>query len=356
MSDNTKIEWCDATWNPIRGCSRVSAGCMNCYAERTAARFNGAGEAYEGLADKGKWTGDVRLIEHALTWPQTRKRPRKIFVNSMSDLFHENLPDAAIDRVFGAMALAPQHTFQVLTKRPRRMLDYMTGVHRGIIVAGAAQRANGGFVAIKWPLPNVWIGVSVEDQAAANMRVPLLLETPAAVRFLSCEPLIGPVSLRDIPLVRREYPNDPVCELDALTGRVKGPDDMLGARVDWVIAGGESGPRARPMHPAWVRSLRDQCAEANVPYFFKQWGEWAPRSRCNHVLMNGQAASEIDPDATRWPCTRLTVAGNSGRELANSGDGGDTYMQRVGKPLAGSRLDGIEHKHFPAMPLPAERS
>ena len=234
MADNTRIEWTDATWNPLRGCSRVSEGCRHCYAEQVAARFSGPGLKFEGIAHRiggeARWTGKVVLVEEKLTEPLRWRRPRRIFVNSMSDLFHEELPDDAIDRVFAIMARAPHHTFQILTKRAVRLRAYMSAPGRAV-------------------LPHVWLGVSVEDQAAAEERIPELLAVPAALRFLSCEPLLGPLRL----------------------------ESYLGRRgIGWVISGGESGPRARPPDPAWFRSLRDQCRAARVPFFFKQWGAWTP--------------------------------------------------------------------------------
>lgn len=295
MGDKSKIEWTDATWNPVRGCSRVSEGCRHCYAEGVAARFSGPGQPYEGLAErtaKGpRWTGKVRLIESQLDLPLRWRKPRRIFVNSMCDLFHESLPDLAIDRVFAIMALAPHHTFQVLTKRPERMRAYLTDSATPLKHTGS------------WPLPNVWLGVSVENQEAADERIPLLLDTPAAVRFLSCEPLLRPVDLTDY-LVET-----------ARTNR-----DWY---LDWIISGGESGTGARPCHPDWIRTLRDQCAAASVPFFFKQWGAWAPA----YDLPSEQAES---------------------LELQNRYERlGDIDMVRVGKKAAGAILDGRAHREFP---------
>ena len=243
MGDNTAIEWAEATWNPIAGCTVVSPGCTNCYAMKTAAglerRFGSV--KYAGLTrvvnGNVVWTGELRLVEAALGQPLRWRRPRRIFVNSMSDLFHENLPDAAIDRVVGVMARAPQHRFMALTKRADRMRRYFDAA------------------ATREPLANLWLGVSVEDQARAEERIPQLLATPAALRFLSCEPLLGPLDLR---------------------AGLGAPIAGGAAGVDWVIAGGESGPGARPMHADWARALRDQCRDAGVPFFFKQWGAWAP--------------------------------------------------------------------------------
>lgn len=233
------ISWTDQTWNPIRGCSRVSEGCRHCYAEHQAARFSGPGQPYEGLVTVAnghpQWTGTIAFVEKHLLDPLKWKQPRRIFVNSMSDLFHENVTDEMRHRIFGVMQECPHHTFQILTKRPAGMLAF-----------AEAQMA-GGFC---WPLPNAWLGVSVENQKAADERIPLLLQTPAAVRFVSCEPLLGPVGLAN------HFPH------------------AHGMRDDrfWVICGGESGPGARPMDPDWARSLRDQCQASGVSFFMKQMG------------------------------------------------------------------------------------
>lgn len=296
MADKTGISWTDATWNPVRGCSRVSEGCRNCYAERVAARFCDPGQAYEGLArrvlktdglSQPRWTGEVRLVTEHLADPIRWRRPRRIFVNSMSDLFHEKLSNEQIAAVFGVMAAAPQHTFQILTKRATRMrewfawaaginrsrdtYDWTFFAHQACRAAGADlvldRHVGGEDMHLPWPLRNVWIGVSTENQETADERIPELLATPAAVRFLSCEPLLGPVDLEHVrhQLGRESYE----------TGSCLDGDDGFGLsaareRVDWVIAGCESGPGARPCDVAWLRSLRDQCASASVPFFLKQ--------------------------------------------------------------------------------------
>ena len=278
MSTNTKIEWTDATWNPIVGCTRVSEGCMNCYAERFAARFPDRFGGVSRMTEHGpRWTGKIVLRPEVLDQPLRWRKPRRIFVNSMSDLFHENVPLKFIDEVFAIMALAKQHTFMILTKRPKRMKEYIT--YRAAKEFSYSRH-------IQWPLPNVWLGVSVENQRAADERIPLLLQTPAAVRFLSCEPLLGPVSLKEInipitgPGSPQPYAPSTGRRINALTGDVFEYDwhgrgvGRQGAKIDWVIVGGESGPNARPMHPDWVRGIRDQCVAAGVPFFFKQWGEW----------------------------------------------------------------------------------
>lgn len=282
MAEHSKIEWTDATWNPITGCSMVSAGCTNCYAMGLAATRLRHHPSREGLTritgGRAVWTGEVRLNEQWLDQPLRWKRERMIFVCAHGDLFHEAVPDEWIDRVFAVMALAPQHTFQVLTKRPERMRAYLCA-NPGIRIRTQMPRIAGPMpvIEMEWPLPNVWLGTSVEDQATADARIPHLLATPAAVRFVSAEPLLGPLRLD------RLGPASPGgWTTDALHG-TRWPDlDEGGAitshtsRLNWVIVGGESGRNARPMHPDWARSLRDQCVAAGVAFHFKQWGEWAP--------------------------------------------------------------------------------
>ena len=322
MANKTKIEWTETTWNPIRGCSRVSEGCRNCYAESVANRFKGDGQPYEGLIAKGgQWNGKITVAEHLIDQPLRWRKPRMIFVNSMSDLFHENVPTSVIDEIFAVMAICPQHTFQILTKRPERMLEYFKSFNgqgaeaRGFNVCSefAHRRKGGADLISKIPegLPNVWLGVSVEDQATADERIPLLLQTPAAVRWISAEPLLGKLSMRWFPA----WPTNTggAC-MNPDNGGVT--DHLDGLRcLDWVVVGGESGKNARPMHPDRVRLLRDQCAEADVPFFFKQWGEFAPN----------------------W------FYGDDGKY-----NGGPVWMDRMGKKAAGRLLDGVLHDEYPA--------
>lgn len=262
MGDKSKIEWTEATWNPVVGCAKVSEGCRNCYAMKVAHRLAAMGqERYEGLTEKRssgvEWNGTVRIAPEALDIPRRWTRPRRIFVNSMSDLFHPDVPFQFIEGVFVTMKQAPQHTFQILTKRPERMLEYLT----------AYPSAFGDPFE---PLPNVWLGVSVEDQKSADERIPLLLQVPAAVRWLSMEPLLGPVDISNFMGDVRYHWNSghhqryDECEEGLCT---KSPS------IDWVVVGGESGHKARPMRPDWARSLRDQCTAAGTPFFFKQWGD-----------------------------------------------------------------------------------
>jgi protein gp37 len=303
MGDRTAIEWTDATWNPVTGCTKVSQGCKHCYAERVFKRPYPSREFT-----------DVKCHPERLDQPLRWTKPRRIFVNSMSDLFHEAVPDGFLDQVFGVMALADHHTFQVLTKRPERLRQYLNTLGDGKApdrVTYAANKADfrqGGLCAR--PLPNVQLGVSCEDQETADERIPLLLQTPAAVRFLSLEPLLGAIDLRRI-----KTPADPnfLCQ----AGRPP-------ARIDWVIVGGESGPNARPMHPDWVRSLRDQCVAAGVPFFFKQWGEW-------RITEDKDLAHEVIV-----PVDRTSKCGDERR-----------LMTRVGKKAAGAMLDGREWREYP---------
>jgi len=281
----TRIEWTNRIWNPITGCTPVSAGCDNCYARRMAKRLQGAGvTGYETVIGRHGWTGAVELVESRLQQPLRWRKPRRIFVCSMGDLFYEGVPFDFIDRVFAVAALCPQHTFQVLTKRAERLLNYLTASRGGC--RGTADRVSetcgdhfgweDAYInpVSSWPLPNVWLGVTVEDQAAADERVPLLLQTPAAVRFVSCEPLLGPVNIfGDGKLYKA---------LKRLSDVVQDSIHQPRIGVDWVIVGGETVPGARPMHPDWARSLRDQCIEAEIPFFFKQWG--GPRTPLSRQL------------------------------------------------------------------------
>lgn len=290
MSDKSAIEWTDATWNPVRGCVKVSPGCANCYAETFAERFRGVpGHSYEqGF--------DLRLVPEKLTEPLRWKKPRRVFVNSMSDLFQDGVSDEYIDEVFAVMALAPRHTFQVLTKRADRMRAYLNTAGVASRIAERAQALcgfdgskydvhaaahaspnrlvlpssdvfwQGGcnppdqpyrerWIIKTWPLLNVWLGVSVENQHFADERIPVLLQTPAAVRFISAEPLLGPVNLWRF-----------------ITAVQDGGCDPWASTLNWVIVGGESGRGARPFHVEWARSIVEQCQSANVPVFVKQLG------------------------------------------------------------------------------------
>ena len=389
MAEHSSIEWTDATWNPITGCSVVSPGCTNCYAMKLAGTRLRILPSRKGLTIETKagpvWNGRVRLNEEWLTQPLRWRRPRKVFVCAHGDLFAENVPDEWIDRVFAVMALAPQHTFQVLTKRAARMREWFkerwqpTPAQRIACLGLPAfdmpaqamgddrhehvYQAAGEFLDLDtvsnrfwnpdgsrkwmgWPLPNVWLGVSAEDQRRADERVPDLLATPAVVRFVSAEPLLGPI---DFTNLGRE--SDPFKDgrQDALRGWVYNEDPQDGSahgitlgygRLDWIIVGGESGISARPMHPAWVRQIRDACVEAGVAFHFKQWGTWQPREWFRdggtHAMRShgGQISFQ---EIQSYPNSIERVG--AGPEWS--------AFAKVGKRVAGRLLDGIEHSGFP---------
>lgn len=266
----TTISWTDETWNPITGCTKVSPGCLNCYAESLTRRFKDRMQPYSDTfapwtvkAQRESGQPVVTLHPERLDQPLKWKKPRRIFVNSMSDLFHEDVPDEFIDRVFTVMAHRNRHTYQVLTKRPKRMRDYLLQASERV-----CRRSNWNPNVWVWPLPNVWLGVSVENQRYADERIPLLLETPAAVRFVSCEPLLEAVDLG------HATPCGYYC--DPWDGGIGGHHDHqfwtpgIKPGLDWVITGCESGRKRRPMELDWARGLRDQCRAAGVPFFLKQ--------------------------------------------------------------------------------------
>lgn len=285
----TKIEWADRVWNPVTGCTKVSEGCRHCYAERLAGRFWG-----------DRKFSDVQVHPDRLSQPLSWKKPSRVFVNSMSDLFHPDIDHDFIGDVFRMMEKTPQHTYLILTKRPKEMLYWFNLMN--------AERF----------LPNVWLGVSVEDQKTADERIPLLLQTPAAVRFVSCEPLLGELDL-----------------WQWLAGCRKVPE-IYGTGINWVIVGGESGKNARPMNERWVHSIKHQCVLAEVPFFFKQWGEWAEIYEAGegwYCLLN-KKGNEI---MTRIP--------NKSKILENTWDG--RLIARVGKKSAGRLLGGKEWNQFP---------
>lgn len=356
MPGKSKIEWTDTIWNPVTGCTKVSAGCLNCYAEMMTRRFQWDGPFVPWTVRAQQASGEPAVYLHydRLEIPSHWRLPRRVFVNSMSDLFHPDVPDQFIALVFQEMARSPQHTFQVLTKRPERALEWFNQVQtfrpgwehvvwldRGV-----------GLIGVQWPLPNVWMGVSVEN-AKALPRLDVLAEIPAAVRFVSAEPLLSPLDLRPW-LAWKEFERsdgargcDHCCGGDRCDERdhfsraecpfCRGTGSLTPA-LDWVIVGGESGTGARPMHPSWPRDIRDQAQKAGVPFFFKQKGEWSwdesdvlatwvgpsPRTVC-HIHRNG-------------------VVHDMGSLML--GDG--ALVRRIGRKAAGALLDGREHKEFPA--------
>lgn len=300
MAGASDIHWTDATWNPVVGCSILSPGCAGCYAMRMARRLDGLIPHYAGTTKVVNghpvWTSNVAMApEASLTAPLRWRKPRMVFVNSMSDLFHESIPDEWIDRVLAVMALAPQHTFQVLTKRAERMRAYCSApltpnrIGRGTdSISGDRYGNRHGPCA--WPLSNVWLGISCERQQEADERIPLLLQTLAAIRFVSCEPLLGAIKLNRINVADLGWQ-------DVLGGwRVckdyPGRENVL----DWVIVGGESGPDARPFDLSWGESIVYRCRAAGVPCFVKQLGAW-PMSDGYPMEYNDSKGA----DCSEWP-------------------------------------------------------
>jgi protein gp37 len=340
MSDTSRIEWTEATWNPVTGCHKVSQGCKHCYAERDWKRLtaNPLQPVYHGRAFT-----DVAFHAERLQVPLLWTRPRRIFVNSMSDLFHEAVPFEFIDKVFAVMSITCRHTYQVLTKRPARMLEYFRsrgpteddeGLPAGFFYP---DQVDGTLVwpqwtpckdgkpgydncGPSWPLINLWLGVSIEDQATADERIPLLLQCPSAIAFVSYEPALGAVDLS--PWVRQPAANS----ID-YSQRV-GHDAPAGTkdRLDWVIAGGESGSEARPSQASWFVDVRDQCARGGVPFFFKQWGTWVSQNHGPQGIPLGGYRS---------------IAIRDRDEVVVDG------MYRCGKKVAGRVLDGREHDEYP---------
>lgn len=304
MSGPTTIEWTDITWNPSVGCTKVSPGCDHCYAERITERFHGRG-SFE----------TVRLHRDRLDAPLHWRAPRTVFVNSMSDLFHVAVPAGFIGQVWSVMADTPRHTYQVLSKRAERMERVVTN----LTPVMESRSATASSAPPLWPLPlsNVWLGVSVESPLYYG-RIRHLQRTPAALRFLSCEPLLH--ALPNLPL----------------------------AGIGWVIAGGESGPGARPCHPDWVRDIRDQCARAGIPFLFKQWGAWRPigpvSTRRRHLL---DEVLDCEDSGRAMLTLERTGYAQDSRHEDHQPAPGSWWMERVGKKAAGRELDGIIHDGMP---------
>ncbi len=322
----SKIEWTGLTWNCVTGCNKISPGCRSCYAEVMHRRLMTLKpEKYSRPFNDGAFPYPDALAE-----PFERKKPTVYFLPSMSDLFHKNIPLDYIAQVWAVMFLNPHHTFQVLTKRADRLplLDsnefkflfwkYCNQLHDKFIqhLESAMYFEEEQFDAL--PLPNVWLGTSCEDQKHADERIPFLIKTPAAIRFLSCEPLIGPINLREVKPERWNPERPPYCWIDSLDKHPIGSPDK--PFIDWVIAGGESGHTARPMHPNWARSLRDQCAAAGVPFFFKQWGEWLHESQGADIY-GTKGVIQIGP--------------------------GNNRFKKLGKGKSGNFIDGKQHLEFP---------
>lgn len=346
MAD-TRIEWAQKVWNPVTGCTKISSGCQNCYAERMAKRLRGrCGYPAE---DPFRVTLHPERLEEPLRW----RKPSKIFVCSMGDLFHEAVPDDFIARVWHTMAINQEHVFQILTKRPDRMAKWIdrVGDYQGYKTHnGEPHKADGGSGIVvgfrKWPLPNVWLGVTVENQEQADKRIPILLQIPAAVRFVSVEPMLGPVDLTRVGGDWHGYGR-----IDALNGRRNIEEYIFEyslrwktercEKIDWVVCGGETGPNARPMHPDWVRSLRDQCQSAGVPFFFKSWGEWVCRPWSSDNGRKRELCLGMDGTSV------YTQVGH----MMGFRKPGEALMVRVGKKAAGRFLDGREWNELPGRPV-----
>ena len=363
MAESSSIEWTDATWNPVTGCDVVSPGCTNCYAMRLAGTRLKHIPSRASLTRDTKagpvWNGEIRVNEEWMDQPLRWKRPRMIFVCAHGDLFHEKVPDEVLDRVFAVMALSPQHTFQVLTKRSARLRDYInrphgyfdhqrredTAIERACWdILRDRRTLSENLIKWPWPLPNVWLGVSAEDQKRADERIPDLLATPASIRFVSAEPLLGPINLRRIRIAPDHH-----TIIDALDGyAVAGKPGRERTMLDWVIVGGESGRGARPMHPAWARQIRDQCENAGVPFFFKQWGIWAVASEAN-----GHDDSDMSRNDAVWLHSdgRQTKPSHLRPDLEAADYRDPIAMFPATKKRAGRLLDGVEHN---AMPQPRE--
>ncbi|PKP11976.1 MAG: phage Gp37/Gp68 family protein [Bacteroidetes bacterium HGW-Bacteroidetes-4] len=354
----SKIEWTNETWNPIIGCSKVSPGCENCYAETMAKRLAtiNTTDYYRSVVcerahvDPSGWNGRTSFIEHQLNKPLKRKKPTMYFVCSMGDLFHESVPFEWIDKIMEVIARSPEHTFQILTKRPGRMLEYFSDERDFASDWSFGDKYLEEAIRFKLglPLPNVWLGVTAENQEQAIKRVPILLQIPAAVRFVSVEPMLGPVDLTHMDSTSESDPgyNALYC----------GPDDEgdLQTIIDWVICGGESGHNARPMHPNWVRDLQKQCKDANAPFFFKQWGEWGTRW---FDFTTKKPVFKMFDSFLRWTQKDWVHKGDvclslDGKICKTGGDLKEAkypvaIMQKVGKHNTGSMLDDKHYKEFP---------
>ena len=323
----TKIEWATKVWNPITGCTKVSRGCWNCYAERFAKRLQ-----KNPKTSKYAMGFDVTFHEDELTKPMLWKKPERIFVCSMGDLFHENVPFEIIEAVFSVMSDIDRHTFIILTKRPERMYDFYNWKSNRL-----------GFTLPYQTKDNVWIGVTAENQEQADIRIPILLQIPSTKKFVSCEPMLG-----EIDLWLKYLPK--VVEHRALENGKMGICWEENKGLNWVIAGGETGPDVRPMHPEWIRSLRDQCISSNVPFFFKGWGNYIPlnvsldgikpiRSKHNTYWKNknGDTFELIDEDG------EFLVAGN------NHEDYQQVKWVSSSENYTRNKIDGQQYHEFPKL-------
>lgn len=379
---STKIEWTNLlpgykgeTWNPFPGCNKVSPACDHCWAERMANRLAAnpkTAHIYKELITDGKWNGNVRKLTYkafelgdGYKYPEIYdpirwRKARLVAVNLMGDSFHEKMSDWQIDLMMGIAVLNPKHIFQFLTKRSERLKDYFSTPKDELIERwgkavwniGLCEDEAAAYCYVcnrldhEWPAKNIWIGVSVENQEQASKRIPDLLEIPAAVRFISAEPMLGPISLdfSTTNFIHNTLTGEFLCE---------GMNETcISTKIDWVICGGESGPKARPMHPDWVKSLRDQCKSAGTPFFFKQWGEWIPE----HKPKDGE------PTCIVCGCTWSNACEGGCHWLENTGMNDicsccgnaragkledESLVFRVGKKKAGRLLDGAEYNEYP---------
>ena len=325
---NTKIEWADRVWNPVTGCTKISPGCQNCYAERMAKRLRGrcgydADEPFR-----------VTLHPERLEEPMRWLKPSMVFVCSMGDLFHDDVPDEFIHRVFATIGQCPQHTFIILTKRPKRMKAFIEDYYAYKSPSGDEQGLH--------IQPNVWLGVTAENQEMADRRIPILLQIPATVRCVSVEPMLGPV---DLTRVGGDWHGHG--RIDALNGRRNIEEYIFEyslrwktercEKIDWVICGGETGPDAWPMHPDWVRSLRDQCQASGTKFFFKSWGEWVCRPWSSDNGRKRELCLGMDGTSVYAQVGHMMGFRKPGEAL----------MVRVGKKAAGRLLDGREWNEMP---------
>lgn len=363
MSANTKIEWTEATWSPVTGCTRVSDGCQNCYIERQPP-FRMAHRRFDRYGIGG--TTGVSLHPERLRIPLSWRKPKRIFVCSMADLFHDEVPDDYIVDVFAVMAAnycwdRPTHTFQVVTKRHARMRSLLSSKEFRAKVAraaggmtddGHADNVHDAVYFHYWPLPNVHLIVTAEDQENALRRIPALLDTPAAVRGVSLEPLLSSIDLTHMDVEGRA---PGMYQINALTGRntdMGRPCPDVPA-LDWVIVGGESGHGARPMHPVWARNLQRQCAAAGVPFLFKQWGDWTPLAPLVAGKFDFSRGITMTDDGITYNRGDLDYPDGPRRGEAIRADfphHHPTSMYRLGKRRAGRELyhDGRTWDEYPS--------
>jgi protein gp37 len=310
MTRQTKIEWAEASWNPVVGCSHTSSGCDRCYAERIAARYAGNADYpgyYNEVISDGKWNGRIARKEQKFN-PKAMKRSRTILIGSMCDLFHPSVYSSWIANIIDVVKETPRHRYMILTKRPARMKEFMQSHYPE-------------------PIPNLALGVSVENQITANHRIPALLETPAAKRFVSAEPLLGSLHLHGewLSVCRQCGATLPRCREAKIACC---PDCEHGHKpfgLDLVIIGGETGSGARPAHPLWIREITDECEEHGVPVFFKHWGEWSP----DQALLEKKENKHNAIDLCYWPVPRENAHPNYYRKM---------YL--VGRKRAGREIDG----------------